>query len=487
MKTLLIQSLVIIISIQFLISCGGKKAIKTDASQAANRHMAFSIRKINSNDPQIKTYFERLTKEALSKTYSSQVYHIPLQDNQLVESPEILYQIGINEIDDYFVIDLSLPANFSPHITSTNSELLDPEQIAAIPSRPINGIVSIYNGEKLRTVTNLRFQAESKLPSQTEEAYINRFHKAALEVFSNPNIYPNNNPIHYANLLYAYSQERETNTENSINCDNAKQILGTYIYTADLYKLGKKRGLDKVVGQQEESMELNQKIEDAMDKAKRIQTCEEDKQKSFQILYDFGTIDPGVQPYILEAFKSAGLEALLKQYTDKPVQFNFRLEDEGQLALIVDFRFDQKKYLGWIKGRIPEKYKVYQILALDPYYALMQKLVYFRYLIPAQAPITLRKSFQTMPVTVKMSTLFNGEVSYSVSGKYNYETKQVQMAFPNSVYLTVPGFDSRTILTKSNELFQEKGWIALGACKTLDGTYTEDGLLYKFFGFPCEG
>jgi hypothetical protein len=115
----------------------------------------------------------------------------------------------------------------------------------------------------------------------------------------------------------------------------------------------------------------------------------------------------------------------------------------------------------------------------------MQKLVVFRSSLPSNAPSVLQSSFAKMRLTLALTTLMNGQALLGVDGKYDPKTKSIAMAYPNSAVLQIPGFDSKTISGRDQEIFQEKTWMALGNCKTVDGSTTEDGLLINFFGLPC--
>ena len=90
-----------------------------------------------------------------------------------------------------------------------------------------------------------------------------------------------------------------------------------------------------------------------------------------------------------------------------------------------------------------------------------------------------------MRMTLALNTILTGQVLLGVDGKYDSKTKSISMAYPNSLILQSPGFENKPIQGRDKEIFQEKTWIALGNCKTLDGSFTEDGLVLRFFGLPC--
>src|SRR5690606_31660078 len=141
----------------------------------------------------------------------------------------------------------------------------------------------------------------------------------------------------------------------------------------------KAKGLDKVVGSQEEAQELNSRIEEAQERANKIRQCEEDRATRFEVKANYVGLDPSYRPYIQSAIDGSSLKDLAAKYTDKPVNMNFALDGEGNPFLVVEMRFDMKKYKAWTKGRVPEEWKDLKVLSLEPYYALMQKLIYFRY------------------------------------------------------------------------------------------------------------
>src|SRR5690606_5615413 len=136
--------------------------------------------------------------------------------------------------------------------------------------------------------------------------------------------------------------------------------------------------------------------------------CEEDKNLKYELQVDYGKINPENHRYIFEAIQRAKLEELLKKYTNKPVKMHFQLESNGSLALNLSIRFDRERYMGWTKNRIPATMHGYHILSLDPYYAIMQTLVFLRYALPAEAPKPLRQSFLGMETSLTLDTILSG-------------------------------------------------------------------------------
>lgn len=423
--------------------------------------MSFALRNIKNVDASTVAKITELGKQAVKQTYQSQLIDLDFQKDNLVESPDNLYKIGISEVDDLFVVDLD----------GSQGETLS--------------TIAIMNGANLKMVNVFRVQLSNQDPAKADENFLKSFQRAALEAFPNPNIYPKSNPQHYADLLYVLSKKREEDPNLSLTCENAAEIFKYFTPTAELYRVATARGTDKIVGTQGEVHQMSSRLAESEEKTKVIQDCANEAKAHFEIAYDFGKISPENQERIKKAVDSAGLPEMLQKYTNKPVSLRFTLESGSEINLRLTLRFDRVRYSAWTKDRVPMKFRTYQILSLDPYYALMQKMIIMKTSLPSDSPAPLVRSFEEMKMTLALSTLLNGEISFGVDGKYAAERKAMKMGYPNSIRLTAPGFDAKTIENKSKELFQEKGWIALGSCKTIDGTITEDGLLYKFFGFPC--
>jgi len=442
-------------------SCG-KGEVKTQVNLAANRAMGYSVRFASPppTSDRINLYNGAI-EFGLRDAYGSKLARIEFSQGSLVEDPENLYQIGLNKLDDLF--------------SFTIEDKIDAPEIT----------VSILNGSNLKTVTILKFAVPREGEMPFTDRFIQIFKRVSLENYPNPNIYPKSDPAHFANLLFVYSQQKEKSLAEPLTCENSSKVLDYYPKALKLYELTKEAGSIKVVGQQAEAHQLNVRLQESAEKAQVLQACMDDAKKGFALEVDFGTIDPTSHPTIMRAVKNANLEEILKQYTSKPVNLQFTLDDKSQLNLLVKMRFEQTRYLAWTKNRIPHRLRNYSILSLDPFYALLQKLVVMRASLPVEASPALRSSFGAMKLNLALTTILNGQVLMGAEGKYDPKTKSIAMAYPNSVILSSPGFESKLIAGRDQEIFQEKTWIALGNCKTLDGTMTEDGLLIRFFGLPC--
>lgn len=451
-----LRNISLISGVLALTACGPKE-VKTEVSLSANRIMGYAIR-TDANDSQMPAIIEK----SLAATYGAQLIRLNFASKSVVEDPENLYLIGSNRIDDLFIFSL---------VESTGA---------------VETNATIYNGGNLKTVAMIKFSVPREGKEPFTDRYTSTFRRVATETFPNPNIYPKSEPLHYANLLYVYSQEYEKNLSEPLTCDNAPQHLHYYGKAKTLYEMSKDSlAARSAVGSQEKAHQLTTRLQEATDKSQILEKCRNDANLAFAMNWQFGKIDPANHDAILRAASNAGLEDIFKQYTTKPVSLRFQLSDTGELSLLVTMRFDQARYLAWTKNRIPQKIRNYNILSLDPYYALLQKLVVFRASLPAEAASTLKASFSQMKMSLSLDTILNGSLLMGVDGKYESKNKSIAMAYPNSVILQVPGFESKTISGRDREIFQEKSWMALSNCKTLDGTMTEDGLLMRFFGLPC--
>ncbi len=444
----------------FLLQNCATHEVQQQQNNAANRTVGIAIRQ-ESITPEMLSRYLPIVDEAIRKTYGSKTKVIHFDKGSVVEDPQNLYQIGKEEIDDLFVFLIAETAEES------------------------NSTVTIYNGSNLKVVTILKVAVPLQGEQPFTERYTTTFEKAALNGFSNPNLYPKSEPKHFANLLYVYSQQMEKNLKTPLTCETASEVLKFYGPARELYDSAQKRGTIKVVGAQGEAHLISTRSQESADKEEILKKCQEDASKTFELTWDFDTIDPMSHPMIRAAAQVADLEALLKQYTNKPSELRFKLEPNGELNLLVTMRFDPQRYAAWTKTRIPQRARNFNVLSLDPYFALLQRLVVFRASLPADAPPALRNSFAQMKMNLSLSTILNGQVILGVDGKFDPKNKSISMAYPNSVILSAPGFESKTIAGKDRDIFQEKVWMALGNCKTIDGTVTEDGLLIQFFGLPC--
>jgi outer membrane lipoprotein SlyB len=468
-----------------LSACSSKAPPSTNVSLAANRVMGLGIRSLKSNNQNTGdiVYFSKLAQKALSASYGAKVSEVRISPNEPLETPENLFQIGKLLIDDFFVIDATIVGDFE---IPTVNEAAPPQVPTELNDQYIDFQVSIYNGANLRAVNVFSFKVPTHPPSAFESSMIAAFRKASLSAFPNPNIYPRSEPKHFANLLFTFAESHEKDSHQALSCENAPELLKYYAAAKLLYDLAVAKGTSKVVGTQAESHQLTSRQTESATKAQIIDNCIADQTKTFEMNLDYGSIVSTNQVFIQRTLESLGFEALLRQYTSKPVRFSFRVESDGNLTLTLDMRFDRTRYRAWTIDRIPARAKNMQVLSLDPYYALMQKMVMFRHSLPPETPFALRSAFENMKMMLKLSTLLNGDVSFSVDGKFIKDQMKYSMAYPNALYITAPGFDKKLVQNRDPEIFQEKGWIALGNCKTIEGAKTEDGLIYDFFGFPCQ-
>lgn len=444
-----------------LISCG-KKAPPPQANLSGNRVQGIVLRlseQIPSSDRRI--LYESLINSSLAGAYGAKLVTLSFAPQSLLEDPENIYQVGKNLIDDLFL--------FSVQETQDTSETS----------------VTIYNGSNLKIVTILKFSVPREGKDPFEKRWNDTFRRVALEKYPNPNIYPRATPSHFANLLYVYSQQEEKNLKDPITCLNALQIFQFYPKAKELFELAKEKEPVKIVGSQQVTQSLDARLTECDEKSKALQRCLDDNQKTFAIQWEFSKIDPVSHSAILQAAATSDLEGMFKQYTNKPVTLRVEADENAELNFIATMRFDPVRYTAWTKNRVPARARNYQILSLDPYFALMQKFVVFRSSLPTDAPAALKLPFSKMKLNFILDTIFNGQVLMGVEGKYDPKTKSITMAYPNSVYLRSPGFEQKLIEGRDKEIYQEKTWIALGNCKTIDGTTTEDGLLIQFFGLPC--
>jgi len=460
---------------------------------SGNRNMGVFLKKVSYEDgspasAETSDYLKKLVADSIREIYSANLIELNLGDDGLLESADNLYLIGNNSIDDLFIVEIKLPDGFQPPPHRPTDEHLD-QMNGAVPSilkAPIEFSLSILNGEKLRSVAELKYIVETNYKEDFEQSFKNTMKQKALENFKNPNIYPKSDPLHFATLLYNYSTKTESDQKIALNCGNAFSLLKHYAQARDLFVKSKDQVANSFAGQQERAQDLNAKIEDSNQKAEVLDLCEKDKTLQFSMSVDFGTINPENHENISKSFQRAQLDKLLQQYTDKPVKLKLSIDQSNELNLLVELRFDPIRYKKWTTGRIPDLMKGYHVVGLDPYYPLMQTLVLTRYLLPPESPKPLQISFQKMNISLVFKTLLNGSVHLGVDGRYIPNQKMVNLAYPKSLILSSPKFEKLTIDTRSEEIFQEKGWLTFGSCKTLDGASTEDGLVMKFFDLPCK-
>jgi hypothetical protein len=452
------------------LGCSLKQAELLNVSLAGNRRMSFGLRKMpegGSIQSFNETQFVELLRKALVATYGANVFEIKLEPGAPITSPNNLYPIATNQTDDLFVVEISKAQN-----SSGGAEEF---QFSTI----------IYNGQSLRAVNIFSFKI-SEDPANLETSLVAEFKKASLAAFPNPNIYPRFNPLYYADLLYKLNEDQEKKLNKRITCETASDRLKYYSDAKKLYDLAVEQKVIKAVkGSQGRSHELSSRQNESAAKSQIIEDCRVDADKNFEINIRYSSVGASSQAVIQKLLADLKMEELLKQYTNKPVTFQFQIEKDGTLSLFVDLRFDSKKYKAWRTNRIPAKIKNFAILSFDPYYALMQKLVAFRSSLPPDASLSLRSAFKNMRISLNLITLFNGQASLSVDGKMSEDGSSIHIAYPNSVYISLAGFTKKLIQNRDPEIFREKGWIALGSCKTIEESLTEDGLAYEFFDLPC--
>ncbi len=462
-------------------SCASKETEAPSTNLAANRQMGLGLKSLKLNGANVAAdyynYISQLSLKAVSETYGAKVIQIPLVEGP-IETIDNLYQIGKSEIDDFFVLEGNITGGFDTVGTTTAPE-------GTVVEDALDLSVTVYNGSNLKPVAVFRMKVPTKPRDVFESTFQEIFKKTALKSLANPNIYPKSDPQYFANLVYVFSEQQEKEQTETLTCENAPQKLKYYLWSKQLYDIVVARGVDRVVGTQGEAHQMTTRQTDSAAKAKVLDDCSADAGRAFEVQFDFGSINPDNHVFIRKAYEEVGFEPLLKQYTSKPVKFRFQVQD-NKLSLFLEIRFDRLRYRAWTANRIPGRAKNFQILSLDPYYALMQKMVVFRGALPANTAPSLRGIFENMKMNLTLKTLINGEVSFSVDGTHRKDQQSMSMAYPNSVYISQPGLDNRLITNKDPQIFQEKGWIALGNCKTIEGAKTEDGLLYDFFGFPCQ-
>jgi hypothetical protein len=476
-----------------LVSCASKDQVKVNLSLAGNRQMGVALKKIKTNDltkNQEAAYFTQLLQKAIGSAYGSKVMEVKIEPNSPLETPDNLFTIARNQLDDLFVSEVTVVGNFviprpevSPIATEPTPDAENPARI--MPEHYVEFAVSIFNGSNLRAVNLFSYKVDLNSPHFEADAQ-EAFRKASIAAFPNPNIYPKSDPKHFAELLYDFSEARERENTVALTCDNAPARLKYYAAAKTLYDIALSRGTAKAVGTQSESHQITSRLAESGIKAKIVDDCIADQSKTFSLTVNYGSIIGQNQAIIAKVIKDSKVEALLAKYADKPATMRFQVEGEGKLNLFVDVRFDRARYKAWTLNQVPQRLKNFQILSLDPYHALMQKLVMIKGSIPPDASLSLKAGFESMKILLNLSTLINGEVSFAVDGKIGREDKRINMAYPNAVYISLPGFDRKIVQNRDLEIFREKGWIALGNCKTIEGAKTEDGLVYDFFGLPCQ-
>ena len=454
-----------------LTACGKQVEIKQESPRSSNRIMGVYLGSDETLKPQLSLYFEMFQK-ALQDTYFPQLKKLTFPGGPYPDEAENMFEIAKNQIDDLFVFSIS-----------------QQNQVIRVTGSILSG------GSNLRVINriNLEFPLEASPDRPSEEGvsfqdrFVQQIRQSILAAYPNPNVYPAFNAFQFANALYAKAQADEASAGGSITCENAPRTLGLYAKVKEIYELGQKRSLVRAYGSQSEQHEINTRLQDAEEKTRVANLCALESQKSFSLAWKFKSIDESNRPSILKAAQTAGLEEILRKYTDKPVEIQLSGDPSGEINLNLALRFDSQRYMQWISNRVPDRYRNFGVLSLDPYYALMQKLVYFKNSLPADSSPALKQGFSLMKMNIVLNTILNGEVIFGVGGTYNAQEGKISLAYPASLYVQSPGYEKKLVGNKDQELFQEKTWIALGSCRSLDGTITEDGLVYKFFGIKCPG
>ncbi len=461
----------LIVSTTLLVACGKQPVVTQESPRSSNRVMGVYVGSDETLKAQLSSYFV-LFQKALQEAYYPQLKKLNFVGGPYPDESENMYEIAKNQIDDLFVFNVS-----------------QKDQVIKVTGSIMSG------GSNLRVINriNLEFPQEAS-PDQPsdqrmsfQERFVQQIKQSVMAAYPNPNVYPAFNAFQFANALYAKAQSDEASAGGNVTCENASRTLSLYAKVKEIYELGQKRSLVRAYGSQGEQHEINTRLQDAEEKTRVANLCAIDAQKSFGLSWKFQSIDESNRPAILKAAEVAGLEEILKKYTDKPVELQLTGDPSGEINLNLVLRFDSKRYIQWIGNRVPDRYRNFGVLSLDPYYALMQKLVLFKNSLPTDSSPALKQGFSLMKMNIALNTILNGEVIFGVGGTYNAQEGKISLAYPASLYVQSPGYEKKLVGNKDQELFQEKTWLALGSCKSLDGTVTEDGLVYKFFGIKCPG
>lgn len=453
----------------------GKQAIKVEHQSAKNRQMALVIYKIDraASAPSNVLWPEApwldklatAARDAVSVFYSTDAVLLKEYDSETFKTATLFHQYGQKKVDDLFLVS----GKFSRE---------DGGKIA------FAGNLVIKNGNKFNTVSDLPLVVHGE-GEKFAENFATEIVRLLTENFKNPNDYPRCNPLFFADQLFQYAAQKERSLPDVQSCDDVPKKYGAFKLAHELYETVVKSGVLDMFGMQDARYQTTSRIEEAADKTKLVDVCVEDQKKHFEIVMDYGKLARDYQPFIEAALKNAELEVWLKKYTNKPAFFRFQVDDVG-ITLNVYLRYHDSHYKLLLKEfKIPDEYKGLRLISFEPYFPLMKRIVLFQNSLPMGAPAQLKTAMGKMNVNLILEKIIGESVQMTVRGQVG-KGGRVNVAYPYELIVKLRGYDTKTVRGKNDEIFQAKGWMALGNCRALDGSSTEDGLLYRFFGFPCK-
>ena len=304
------------LSLITLLSACATKEKSVSIQRSGNRKGGLMIQKIEvgtqlSQNPEFRLYFNDLLTRTIKNVYGSDIQLMNIADGNLLESPDSLFLLAANEIDDLFLAEIKVPEDFTVPVDmpAAEGQTSKDEQAVLNQTKRIEVTSRVLNGANLRTVTILKTSTAWGTRAEMEKDFQQKFKENALEVFSNPNVYPKSDPAHFANLLYQFSEKRERENLAVLACENATEVLSGYVQARDLYQKAKDRGPSDQVGQTAIAQDINSRLEDSTRKANILKTCEEDKARGFAIDASFLNIDPANQSLIKQAMTKAKTES----------------------------------------------------------------------------------------------------------------------------------------------------------------------------------
>jgi hypothetical protein len=449
--------------------------------------MAVVLKYISDDTESARTYYRKILSDAVKNAYHGSIVELELQVNEPLQSPHNLYQIASAKIDDLFIFEVNLPPISWQPPSMPESRQVAREQRSRFSGLSAQVTGSIINGANLKTVGIIKSHVPWNFNPEFELAFVEIVKNASLNSLQNPNIYPQSDPLYFARILFDFSQKNEKDSKVALTCQTAQQILSTYQQAHELFVRAKEvLSQSVVVGQQSLLHDLNMKIETSKEKADILDRCRLDEDLRFSLDLDYGNIAPNMRPALERAVERAQLSKVFSSYTDKPVRLSFRVSETGNMDLNVFLRYHPERYIDWTKNKIPATYLNYHVISFDYFYPLMQYLIFLKNALPADSPQALKNSFRNLDIHLNLETLLSGQLRLAVAGYYIANENRVQLAFPKSVVLTSPGYEAKSILAVSDDIFREKGWMSVSSCQTIDGVPTEDGLLMKFMGLDCK-